>query len=105
VTEEERRRGPSREPGNRTVQAWQCGARLGSSGLGGNTPDECNWPCCSCDPYAVDVIAALQEHGALAPSEADELRRQVRDLQAQLVECRRLRAETGDGPTTTTGGD
>lgn len=33
------------------------------SGAGGNTPQDCDWPCCGCDPYADKVIAVLQERG------------------------------------------
>jgi hypothetical protein len=42
---------------------WQC--KADRSGIGGNTPQDCDWPCCGCDPYADKVIAALQESGKL----------------------------------------
>jgi hypothetical protein len=44
---------------------WQCAARHQST-VGGNDPADCNWPLCSCDPYADKVIAALQECGSSA---------------------------------------
>ncbi len=43
---------------------WSCAARPnGSSELAGNTPQECCWPDCGCDPYATKVIEALLESG------------------------------------------
>lgn len=52
-------------------QKWKCGALPGMSGAGGNTPTECNWPLCSCDPYADKVIAALQECGVMGNDTPD----------------------------------
>lgn len=43
--------------------AFRCSAL--HSSVGANLPQECNWPMCSCDPYADKVIAALQECGVL----------------------------------------
>lgn len=48
---------------NQRRQGWKCGADR--SGVGGNTPQDCEWPCCGCDPHADKVIAALQEEGKL----------------------------------------
>lgn len=42
--------------------AWTCAARKQGT-AGGNDPVDCDWPHCSCDPKADDVIAALQEEG------------------------------------------
>lgn len=42
---------------------WKCGAR--QSNRGSDTPADCNWPVCGCDPYAGKVIEALQESGLL----------------------------------------
>lgn len=33
------------------------------SGEGGNDPQDCDWPGCGCDPYASEVIAAIEESG------------------------------------------
>jgi hypothetical protein len=34
-------------------------------------PQDCDWPCCGCDPYAEKVIAALEESGfAIVPNTA-----------------------------------
>jgi hypothetical protein len=43
------------------TEGWKC--RADRSGAGGNTPQDCNWPCCGCDPYADKVLAALDEQG------------------------------------------
>lgn len=43
-------------------ESWSCAARPWEKR---DPPQECNWPCCSCDPYAGKVIAALQEHGVI----------------------------------------
>ena len=40
--------------------AFKCKAHRG---IGGNDPQECDWPVCGCDPYADKVIAALEEMG------------------------------------------
>jgi hypothetical protein len=45
------------------VNPWTC--KADRSGIGGNTPQDCDWPVCGCDPYADKVIAALQESGKL----------------------------------------
>jgi hypothetical protein len=45
------------------AQSWTC--KADRSGIGGNTPQDCDWPVCGCDPYADKVIAALQESGKL----------------------------------------
>jgi hypothetical protein len=42
---------------------WKCAAR--SSYTGADTPADCNWPVCGCDPYADKVIAALEESGVI----------------------------------------
>jgi hypothetical protein len=39
----------------------QCAAKTGS--VGANTPQDCDWPVCGCDPHADKVIAALEELG------------------------------------------
>lgn len=41
---------------------WQCAARPWEKR---DPPQECNWPCCSCDPHAAKVIEALQEQDLL----------------------------------------
>lgn len=46
-------------------ETWKCGAR-NQGYTGADYPAECNWPLCSCDPYANKVIAALDECGAIA---------------------------------------
>lgn len=43
---------------------WRCKARVQGS-PGGNTPPDCDWPMCGCDPYANKVIAALEESDVL----------------------------------------
>lgn len=48
-----------------TTRAWGCAA-LRQGTAGGNDPVDCGWPTCGCDPYAAEVIEALQESGALA---------------------------------------
>lgn len=40
---------------------WKCGADR--SGIGGNMPQDCDWPNCGCDETATKVIEALQEQG------------------------------------------
>ncbi len=47
-----------------TSPSWTCGVRAQGS-AGGNTPADCDWPVCGCDPYAGKVIAALEEAGHL----------------------------------------
>lgn len=42
--------------------SWTCAARKQSL----PEPDDCDWPVCGCDPYAMRVIDALQESGLLA---------------------------------------
>lgn len=39
---------------------WKCSARSSI-----DPPQECDWPLCSCDPYANKVKASLQECGVL----------------------------------------
>lgn len=42
-------------------RSFKCAARPnGSSQIGANDPQECDWPTCGCDPYADKVIAALR---------------------------------------------
>lgn len=45
----------------RSKPAWECAARRQS------LPEtaDCNWPTCTCDPYANKVIDALHEQGLL----------------------------------------
>lgn len=40
--------------------AWKCKARAAT-----DPPQDCDWPCCGCDPHADKVIAALEESGKL----------------------------------------
>lgn len=54
---------------------WKCGA-LNQGSAGGNYPAECNWPMCSCDPYAGKVIASLEESGAFNHVPVDRVERQ-----------------------------
>jgi hypothetical protein len=42
-----------------------CKARLVGS-AGGNTPQDCGWPHCGCDPHADRVLEALEEDGTAA---------------------------------------
>ncbi len=51
---------------------WKC--RYKNSGVGGNDPQDCEWPVCGCDPYADKVIAALDEAGA---GDSDEMAERV----------------------------
>lgn len=55
---------PAVTPREGVAEAWKC--KADRSGAGGNTPQDCEWPGCGCDPYADKVIAALEESGALA---------------------------------------
>lgn len=43
---------------------WTCSARRS---VGAELPQDCDWPCCGCDPAADRVIAALEEMGWRAP--------------------------------------
>jgi len=45
------------------VETWACKAR---GSVGGNTPQDCDWPMCGCDPYANRVVNALRETGAIS---------------------------------------
>lgn len=45
--------------------AFTCKARQQGT-AGGNDPVDCDWPVCGCDPKANEVIAALEESGALS---------------------------------------
>ena len=56
---------------------WECAARKQGS-AGGNTPVDCDWPVCGCDPYADKVIEVLEESGMLKP--ADPTPPQTRDF-------------------------
>ena len=40
---------------------WKCKAR--SANMGGNDPQDCNWPQCGCDPYANKVLDTIDESG------------------------------------------
>jgi hypothetical protein len=51
-------------------QGWKC--KADRSGIGGNDPQDCDWPGCGCDPHADKVIAALQESGKLLAVGATE---------------------------------
>lgn len=48
-----------------TKSDWSCAARRAPAGFAGETPPDCDWPFCGCDPYASKVIEALQESGVL----------------------------------------
>lgn len=43
------------------LMGWQCGADR--SGVAGNHPEDCDWPFCGCDPYANQVLEAIEESG------------------------------------------
>jgi hypothetical protein len=45
--------------------AWKC--KADHSGMGGNDPQDCNWPFCGCDPYANKVIEAIEDCGWRRP--------------------------------------
>lgn len=45
-----------------SAAGWQCAARKYN---GPDTPADCDWPVCGCDPQADKVIAALDESGHL----------------------------------------
>jgi hypothetical protein len=47
---------------------FMCAARHDRSATG-DTPQDCNWPTCGCDPYADSVIGALDEAGAFMGKE------------------------------------
>lgn len=55
-------------------EGWRCAARQQPNGP--DTPADCDWPVCGCDPAANKVIEALEESGALpappAPAETKE---------------------------------
>ena len=67
---------------------WECGARQQGS-AGGNTPPDCDWPVCGCDPYATEVIEVLQESGRITeqpvPSKAaqDVFEKRQRQVEAE----------------------
>lgn len=50
---------------NRRAESFNCKARQQGS-AGGNTPADCDWPVCGCDPAADRVIASLEENGIIA---------------------------------------
>lgn len=52
---------------SRPPAVFQCGARRSGSFQvpGGGDPQECDWPTCGCDDYAMKVIEALEESGFL----------------------------------------
>lgn len=75
---------------------WAC--KADRSGVGGNTPQDCDWPGCGCDPYADSVLEALREAGHL--TSADDLRRVVHEAVAKAFEDEpKRRKERSEGET------
>ncbi|MDU7524163.1 MAG: hypothetical protein E7K72_22780 [Roseomonas mucosa] len=79
-----------------TAPIFECAAR--KQGTAGDTPADCDWPACGCDPYADKVISALEESGNLntPPSAAAG----ERDTEA-LAEFLNSECEFADGLTGT----
>lgn len=44
---------------------WKCQAK---PWINHDTPQDCDWPICGCDPYANKVIEALIESGQIISS-------------------------------------
>lgn len=63
-------------PGLHEKAKWKCGADR--SGIGGNMPQDCDWPNCGCDETATKVIDALQEQGWMPVPRAASMPNRVR---------------------------
>jgi hypothetical protein len=66
----------------------KCMARLLP---GANDPQDCDWPCCGCDPYADKVVAALLEAGYRIelppPSQHNSDKELMHRLQEQVADA------------------
>lgn len=63
-----------------TKPKWKCGADR--SGIGGNMPQDCDWPYCGCDETATKVIEALQEQGWMPVPRSASMPDRVRPQEA-----------------------
>lgn len=51
---------------------WECAASRAPAGFAGETPPDCDWPYCGCDPKASEVLDALAKQG-YSPDDSREL--------------------------------
>lgn len=63
---------PGKAPIPEEPPTYQCAARKAGT-AGGNSPQDCNWPFCGCDPHAEKVLEAIQESGYVIVPEESEM--------------------------------